>query len=304
MATLSEQSFGPARAEKIARVLEIQAEAYGYLDLPILSQELRGYSGGNVLDVGTGDGSFLCKIAEKNATLNFLGIEPSAELFAKAASRLQKMRLPNVQLKHTAFDSGDEEKHEAILARFTLQHTRKPQEFVQNAYRLLKPGGGFFCIEPVYDYYDCASPQKIWQDFRARILATYERWQSHPNIPRQAGQWLSDCGFESISVSINLYSPITIGPERFAAVVLATAAMLNFHHPDIWEASFLEQLESWLQKLDGDPFIAIAHIRASKPKRMSRTEQQSGIQVRLAAAEEASAIASVLHQAFIEYESL
>jgi len=265
MATLSEQSFGRERAEMIACVLEIQAEAYGCLDLPILSQELRRYSGGNVLDVGTGDGSFLCKIAEKNSTNNFFGIEPSAELFAKAGSRLQKMRLPNVQLKQTAFDSGYEEKHEAILARFTLQHTRNPQKFVQNAYRSLKPGGGFFCIEPVYDYYDCAPPQKVWQEFRARILATYQRWQSHPNIPKQVCQWLSDGGFESISVSINLYSPITIGPERFAAVVLATAAMLNFQHPDIWEASFLEKLESWLQKLDCDPFMAIAHVKAFKP---------------------------------------
>ena len=34
------------------------------------------------------------------------------------------------------------------------------------------------------------------------------------------------------------------------------------------------------------------------------TKQQSGIQVRLAAADEASSIAAVLHQAFIEYESL
>jgi len=265
MATFFAETFGRDRAEMIARVLAIQAEAYGYLDLPILSQELSRYSGGSLLDIGTGDGSFLCKIAEKNSTINFLGIEPSAELFAKAESRLQKMRLPNVQLKQTAFDSGDEEKHEAILARFTLQHTRKPQEFVQNAYRSLKPGGGFFCIEPVYDYYDCEPPQKIWQDFRARILATYKRWQSHPNIPRQAGHWLSDGGFESIRVSINLYSPITIGQERFAAVVLATAAMLNFQHPDIWEASFLEQLESWLKQLDVDPFMAIAHIKAFKP---------------------------------------
>jgi len=37
---------------------------------------------------------------------------------------------------------------------------------------------------------------------------------------------------------------------------------------------------------------------------MNRSEQQSGIQVRLATVEEASSIAAVLHQAFIEYEAL
>lgn len=304
MATFFSQTSGQDRAETVARVLEIQAEAYGYLDIPILLQELNRYSGGNALDIGTGDGSFLLKIAEKNPTITYLGIEPNAELLAKAESRLAKMRLPNVQLRQAEFDSEYKNRYDVILARFTLQHTEHPRAFVQNVYDSLPPGGGFFCIEPVYDYYDCEPPQKIWQEFRARILATYERWKSHPNVPKQACQWLSDSGFESISASINIYSPITIGRNRFAAVVLATAAMLNFQHPDIWEASFLEKLERWLKHLDCDPFIAIAHIRASKPKQMSRTEQQSSIQVRLAAAEEASSIAAVLHQAFIEYESL
>jgi hypothetical protein len=51
--------------------------------------------------------------------------------------------------------------------------------------------------------------------------------------------------------------------------MLATAAMLNRRHPDIWEASFLEKLERWLQNVDGDPFIAIAHVMAFKPQRVA-----------------------------------
>jgi SAM-dependent methyltransferase len=265
MATSLEKPFDLGRAEMVARVLKIQAEAYGYLDIPILLRELHRYNGGNVLDVGTGDGSFLFKLAETNSSINYLGVEPNAELLIKAKSRLRKMRLPNVQLKHAVFDSGYKEKHDVILARFTLQHTRNPREFVQNAYTSLKPGGCFLCIEPVYDYYDCEPPQKIWQEFREKMLATYEQWKSHPNIPKEVCQWLSGCGFESISVSINLYSSITIGRDRFNAVILATAGMLNFHHPDLWEASFLEKLEKWLQNLNGAPFISIAHVMAFKP---------------------------------------
>jgi len=274
MKTRLEQKLERDRAEMVARVLEIQTEAYGYLDVPILSRELSRYNGGEALDVGTGDGSFLLKIAERNPALNYRGIEPNAELFAKAESRLAKIRLPNVQLEQAEFDSGCKNKYDVILARFTLQHAGKPQEFVQNACNALNPGGCFFCIEPVYDYYDCEPPQKIWQEFRARILATYERWKSHPNVPKQACQWLSASGFESIIVSVNIYSPITIGHDRFEAVVLATAAMLNLQHPDIWEASFLEKLESWLKHLDCDPFIAIAHVKAFKPQRFDFTENR------------------------------
>jgi len=92
------------------------------------------------------------------------------------------------------------------------------------------------------------------------MLKTYGIWDSDPNVPNRAGKWLSDVGFSSVRITINLHSPTTIGQIRFNHVVLATAASLQYNHPEVWGEPFLEKLDSWAKSRQSDPFIAIAHI--------------------------------------------
>lgn len=252
--------------DRIAGVLEIQSEALGLIDVPLLLRELRDHRVKNVLDIGTGDGSFLVKIAERSPGIRFLGIEQKAELLAIAQARLSRKGLPNTKIEPTEFNSAYGKKHDAIMARFTLQHCRQPQEFVRIVFQSLKSGGLFICIEPIYDYYDCEPPDSTWMEFRKRMLATYQRWHSQPNIPKQVCHWLFRSGFQQIRVSVQMYSPITIGRDRFNKLILATAAMLYSSYPDIWEASFMKTLDQWTKNLSCDPFLSIAHIHAIKPR--------------------------------------
>ena len=70
------------------------------------------------------------------------------------------------------------------------------------------------------------------------MLKTYGIWDSDPNVPNRAGKWLSDVGFSSVRITINLHSPTTIGQIRFNHVVLATAASLQYNHPEVWGEPF------------------------------------------------------------------
>jgi ubiquinone/menaquinone biosynthesis C-methylase UbiE len=275
MSTFFEQTVGLDRAEVITRVLETQTEAYGYIDIPVLSHELRQYRGGNVLDIGSGDGSFLLQLAEQNTHLNFVGIEHNPEFFNKALSRLAAMRLSNVELQQRFFDATYTGTHDAILTRFTLQHASKPQEFIRSVFQALRSDGCFLCIDPIYDYYDSQPPEKVWQGFRTRLLVTYERWGSNPNVPKQTCKWLSEAGFAPIRATVHLYSPATIGDKRFHEVVMATATMFHLDHPDIWSASFLQELEDWLPNVSTDPFISLAHIMAYKGTPAKNSANQS-----------------------------
>ena len=90
------------------------------------------------------------------------------------------------------------------------------------------------------------------------MLKTYGIWDSDPNVPNRAGKWLSDVGFSSVRITINLHSPTTIGQIRFNHVVLATAASLQYNHPEVWGEPFLEKLDSWAKSRQSDPFISIA----------------------------------------------
>ncbi|NIM50868.1 MAG: methyltransferase domain-containing protein [Gemmatimonadales bacterium] len=249
----------------MAHVLELQSEAFGLIDVPVLCQELRNLGGGDALDIGTGEGSFLLKLAAASPQLDFLGIERDPDLLELAQSRLRRVALPNVRFEQSTFGSHYRRQHDVVLSRFTLQHVGEPQEFVRSVHATLRPGGRFVCIEPVYDYYDCDPPQAVWREFRARMLATYERWKGHPNIPKQIGPWLWESGFVSVRTAVHLYSPVTIGRDRFQRVVLATAIMMHGDQRDVWDRRFLKQLERWMQSLSADPFMAIAHIVASVP---------------------------------------
>ena len=264
MGMLFEQPLALDRAERMVRVLEKQTEAFGYIDFPVLSQALEPFSEGHVLDIGTGEGSFLGTLAARHPDMHFVGLEPNAPLLARAQTGIRNLALRNVHLDGRVFDADYQDTHDVILARFTLQHVREPRGFIREIYRALNPGGLFVCIEPVYDYYDGAADEEVWRAFREKMLATYQQWGSHPNVPKWIGPILADAGFTSIRATLHLYSPITIGHERFAAVVLAAATMLHHEQPAIWEAAYLERLAQWIQNPASDPFVVIAHIKACK----------------------------------------
>ena len=266
MTTYFEQTVGLDRAEVVAQVLDLQTEAFGYLDVPMLSREFRDFSGGNALDIGTGDGSFLARLAEANTDIQFVGIEHNMEFLDKARSRFDGLELPNVRLKQAFFDSDYAHKHDVILTRFTLQHSSAPQEFIRSAHRSLNLGGMFVCVEPVYAYYDSEPADPMWQGFRDRMLEMYSRWKSNPNVPRQACRWFSEAGFEGVRAAINIYSPATIGQRRFQDVVLATAAMMHKNHPDICDETFLQELEEWIVNPASDPYMSAAHVLGFKPR--------------------------------------
>ncbi|MCP4727963.1 MAG: class I SAM-dependent methyltransferase [bacterium] len=262
MSSFFEKAIDLDRVQLISQVLEIQTESFGKCDILFLSNELSRYRNGNVLDIGYGDGSFLIKIAGENPDLTFLGIEQNSEFLSMAESKLAKTNLANVHLEQNEFNSEYDKTHDVIFTRFTLQHSSKPKEFIENVYRSLKPSGKFICIEPIIEYYDSEPPGKIWQGYRERMLMTYRQWKSNPDIFKQASLWLADCGFKSVSASICINSPVTIGQLRFADVVLSTALMLHHSYPDIWEVSFLGKLEKWIVKPACHPYISIGHLTA------------------------------------------
>lgn len=92
------------------------------------------------------------------------------------------------------------------------------------------------------------------------MFANYQRWGSNSNVPKHASQWLVDAGFESVRVSINMNSPITIGLKGFADAILTTIAALRFGYPDIWDEAFLEKIEAWIEDPPCVPYVSIAHI--------------------------------------------
>ncbi len=74
-------------------VLESQANSYGKVELPYLAQQLKYHRPSKVLDIGTGNGSFLIRIAESFPDIKFVGIDHNEGLLKLGIDRIKQSGL-------------------------------------------------------------------------------------------------------------------------------------------------------------------------------------------------------------------
>ena len=71
-----------------------------------------------VLDIGTGNGHFLCRVAERYPDKQFVGIETSEPLIERAAKIAREMSLSNIKFIHDQCPASSiKEKFDFVLAR-------------------------------------------------------------------------------------------------------------------------------------------------------------------------------------------
>jgi 2-polyprenyl-3-methyl-5-hydroxy-6-metoxy-1,4-benzoquinol methylase len=103
-------------------------------------------SGGKILDVGCGDGSFL-SIA-KMCGWDVAGLEPDH----KAVSMAVKSGL---EVHHAGMEyfNGQEEIFDIVVLGHVIEHVHEPLELLSACYRVLKPGGALYLETPNIDSY-------------------------------------------------------------------------------------------------------------------------------------------------------
>jgi len=154
-------------------------------------REIGGFftSGGNVLEVGCGQGEFL-KMLAKVKKYRVKGVEPSEIAVQKA-----RRRIPNVQIIHgTIFDGNFKDgEFDCVIMRYTLEHLKNPSETIKEVQRILKKGGIFTAAIP-----NAAS----WENW------TYGRYWSEFDFPRHLTifsqvtikRWLEKRGFQILKI--------------------------------------------------------------------------------------------------------
>lgn len=92
--------------------------------------------GGKYLDVGCGTGNYTVAIDQKG--INFMGVDPSAYMLAKARAR--SLELEWLQGSAEALPLSDETVN-GIIASLTLHHWENLKKGCSELFRVLKPGG-------------------------------------------------------------------------------------------------------------------------------------------------------------------
>ena len=96
------------------------------------------------LEVGPGEGQLLKVLAQRFDAV--LGIDSSERMLRQARGVLQDV--PNARLKLRDFaDLPAQRRYQAVAAAMVLHHQPSPQAFIEQAARVIKPGGVFVLVD-------------------------------------------------------------------------------------------------------------------------------------------------------------
>jgi SAM-dependent methyltransferase len=251
-------------------VLVAQTESLGRVEIPVVEDLLTRHQCRRVLDVGCGEGSFLLNLAHRMRRVRFVGMDHSELAIRDAALRLEGEASADVEFHAAFFDSSyDPSTYDAILTRYTLQHSSDPRGFLRAVADRLEPNGVFVCMESLDAYTDCHELDPVWERFRDSIRAIHERVGSNPNIGKSLGRLLADAGLADVQVRIVLCSPTTVGWDRFRAVVQASAELAFSFFPELFDRTLLENLREWLDDRAAlerkDPYLCSAIANGTRP---------------------------------------
>jgi SAM-dependent methyltransferase len=114
------------------------AKTYGGL-LKGIAPQLPDRAG--ALDIGTGDGAFLHELLDQQFT-SVVGIEPSTAPIRSASDRVRPL------IRQGLFQPGSfaEGQFSLVSCFQTIEHLSDPASVVEEAKRILKPGGAIFLI--------------------------------------------------------------------------------------------------------------------------------------------------------------
>jgi SAM-dependent methyltransferase len=101
----------------------------------------------SVLEIGSGNGAYLSKLADQFQEKTFLGIEKLSLSVKHANERYAREKVAFQEDDAEAFNEQLLNSAEAVLFRLTLQHLKEPLLALQNTWHYLQPNGYVLVID-------------------------------------------------------------------------------------------------------------------------------------------------------------
>lgn len=122
--------------------------------------------GDNILELGSGLGILAHELAQRNPTGTVTGIEYSAEQIAGCENHTDNLQFIQGDAHHLPFDH---DRFDVVYGRYILEHLHAPAIALEEAYRVLKPGGHIYfqenTISLVRFYPECPQFMEVWAQF-------------------------------------------------------------------------------------------------------------------------------------------
>ena len=252
---------------QVTSVYEAQSEAFGFFDFPFLIDTINKNNASRVLDIGTGEGSFLIGLAQRVKNVQFDAIDLNENLVEIGKSNNKHMGL-NIDFMHANFgENFILSNYDLIMARFAVEHIKELNHidlFVATAYEKLKANGWLVIIEYYVHILDI--DDATWEKFRKSEMATYESSKAHPRIALKLPESLMKAKFQNVKSTINHISPSTIGTENFYNLVKEYSKLYSQIAPEFWASELTDEILTWCNEkhYKGEPSLFTSYTIGQK----------------------------------------
>lgn len=234
-------------------VYSAQNQVFGQMDYPFLTEIIERHGVKRILDVGTGDGSFLLGLAQRLPSLEYDGIDLNESLIVRANENNRNLGL-SVNFRHANFKQGfTNERYDLLIARFAVEHIvnlEDIQSFMNESYEVLNIGSHILIIEYYVHALDIIDA--TWAKFRQTELVTYNEVKAHPRIALKLPKMLANSGFSRIRSSINHVSPGIVGKKEFFNLIMEYAKIYSLVDPVRWNEELLREIFAWCNSEEPD----------------------------------------------------
>lgn len=121
--------------------------------------------GGSILDIGTGPGFLLLKLNRLNPGLKLTGLDISSAMVLTARRNVRDAGISGIEIREGA--AGDlpfpDGVFDAVISTGSFHHWKDPEAGLNEAYRVLKPGGRALIYDVVSD-----TPKSVLKDLSGR----------------------------------------------------------------------------------------------------------------------------------------
>ena len=252
---------------QVEPIYKAQSDAFGILDYPFLIDIISRGNANKILDIGTGEGSFLIGLAQRTKNIEFDAIDLSEELVEIGRSSNRKLGL-SINFRHASFgENYTGSDYDLIMARFAIEHIKELKDidsFIAATYEKLRTNGWLVIIEYFVHVLDI--DDATWEKFRKSEMATYESAKAHPRIALKLPEILMKAKYKNIKSTINHISPSTIGSESFFILIQEYTKLYSQIAPGFWTNELTDEITTWCNKKEpeGEPSLFTSYTIGQK----------------------------------------